>query len=137
MDWQKERRKSDAERLEKSDGDLCMLCHAYGADKRSLYISCLYAMNEVVPEMIDLTDTDRKQHGYYLRICKSCRGSLLGHIADWAEERRDRRSMPKDHDGDELYPGDDDEDEVFYVRIHGVAVPMTPEQFKVWKAERE
>ena len=111
------RRKADALRYKKLDSDLCMLCHAYGQDKRSLFISCFYAIEESVPEAIDLSlcGDGLKERGYYLRLCKSCRSSLLEHLEEWANKRRDLRGVPKDHDGDL----EDDAGGGAFVRIYG------------------
>jgi len=48
------RQEVDAQRFKDADMDLCMCCHAHGADKRSLWVDCLYAVHEVIPEAIDL-----------------------------------------------------------------------------------
>lgn len=95
-----QRRNRDKERYEQHDSDLCMLCGAYGADKRSLFISCFYEVSEVVPEAIDLFEVEgMEKRGYYLRICKTCRRHLLQHLQEWRKERVARREIPKDHDG--------------------------------------
>ena len=95
------RRAADAKRYEGADEALCMICWAYGNDKRSLFLSCFYAVHEAIPEAIDLASCGEKlkDRGYYLRICKSCRASLLDHLRRWADERRTLRDTPKDHDG--------------------------------------
>jgi len=66
------RRKEDAKRFEQLDEDLCMCCHAYGADKRSLWLDCFYDIKEVIPDMIEIGDVEPKpekhQKGYYVRI---------------------------------------------------------------------
>jgi hypothetical protein len=99
----RERNRNDKRRYEKLDSDECQLCEAYGNDKRSLYIKCFYDVSEAVPEMISLQDVEEiniaMSNFFYLRICKSCRGSLLGHLREWAASRRTLRGIPKDHDG--------------------------------------
>jgi hypothetical protein len=121
---------ADAERWQQHDMDTCMLCGASGPDKRSLFISCFYAISEVVPEAINLRkvpDPDFSGRGYYLRICKACRGSLLGHLAMWRHERLSLRGTPMDDDGNaEPESGQ----AVFYIRQHGatIAVPVPSEQ---------
>jgi len=96
-----ERRQQDAIRFKERNEDLCMLCHAYGEDKRSLFISCFYAVEEAVPEAIDLSGCGKEweDRGYYLRICKSCRARLLGMLREWRNECVSFRDLPKDHDG--------------------------------------
>ncbi len=129
----KEQRRRDAETFKALDGDACMLCGAYGADKRSLFIDCLYAVNEVVPEALDVWDFDLERHkmGYYLRICKVCRGDLLGHLRDWRAERVRMRDIPKDHDG--YLIEDEYMDEYIPVRVHGVVRHLTSEQYEEYK----
>lgn len=127
-----ERREHDAKRWEERDGDLCMLCHAHGADKRSLFLSCFYDVSEVVPEAIDLKGCDESvnDRGWYLRICKSCRGALLQRLQGWRNERVALRSLPKDHDG---YILEVEEEGNIPVRIHGATVMMTEEEYRNYK----
>lgn len=120
------RRKADAKRFAKADEQLCMLCWAYGNDKRSLFVSCFYAVHEAVPEAIDL-----KERGYYLRICKACRGDFLGKMRQWADERRALRDTPKDHDG---HVSEENPEANIPVRIDGAIVMLTREQ---WDKRRD
>jgi len=131
-----ERRTRDAERFAQLDEDTCQLCGAHGADKRSLFISCFYAIQEVVPETIDLANVDGlNDRGYYLRICKNCRARLLAHLRQWREECIVLRELPKDHDG---YVDDDyiihDPDADIPVRVNGVVTYMTPKQWEAYRA---
>lgn len=137
LDWIDEmmaERKRDRKRLEEADPDLCMICHAYGVDKRSLFVDCSYQMKEAVPEMLDLSACDEplNERGYYLRICKSCRGSLLGHMRIWANERRATRNEAKSGDGGELIL--DESEWLVPVRLDGATVYMTEEQYLSWRA---
>jgi len=119
-----ERRQRDAQRFADIDHDLCMLCGAYGADKRSLFIDCFYAVHEVVPEAIDLYDVKprlERGHGYYLLICKSCRGRLLSALAAWRAECVALLGKPKDHDG---YLDDCEDGKNVPVRVNGITVMM-------------
>lgn len=124
----KSRQAADAERYANLDGDLCQLCHAYGADKRTLIVRYFYAIEEVVPEVIDLSGVeDGKREGYMLRTCKRCRGEFLGMMERWADECRGRRGTPKDHDGEtdpEWTEG------LIPVRQHGRTVYVTEEQWR-------
>lgn len=113
------------EAYDQMDGDLCMLCHAYGQDKRNLRVECMYAVEEVVPEALSLRDEGA--HYYYLRICKSCRGALLDHMATWREERVALRGRPKDHDGhleDQDYTG------LVCVRHNGRVIYVTEDEWR-------
>lgn len=127
----KRRRQEDAHRFKDSDSDLCMCCHAYGEDKRSLWVDCFYEVREVVPEAIEINGVEpkpeRHQGGYYLRICKACRGRLLTMLGEWWRTGVDRRDIPKDHDGhDEFEP---DPERNIPVRVNGAIVMLTREEW--------
>ena len=93
------------------DDRLCMLCGARGDDKRSLLISCFYNIHEVVPEAINVQGVSELNEngfkvGYYVRICKYCRGDLLDRLKAWRKESAGREAWAKDHDG---YPFEGEE----------------------------
>ena len=69
----KARREADARRYAELDEDTSMLCGAHGPDKRSLFISCFYSTEEVLPEAISMHDVPDAPdpRAYYLRICKA------------------------------------------------------------------
>jgi len=138
MQDNKSRREHDAKRFNELDGDLCQLCHAYGADKRSLFIDCFYDIHEVVPEAIDLfaVEGELMKRGYYLRICKACRGALLGHLQQWRQERIALRDVPKDHDGNPE-ESDGDTRELIPVRINGATIMMNEYEYSEYKRKRE
>lgn len=125
-------READAATFEEHDGKLCMLCDAYGNDKRSLFIRCFYNMKEAIPEMLDVTSVDGLNfNGYYLRICKHCRGELLQHLQEWRAEAVRRRSLLKTPDGmpdDTIY-----EDDLIPVRHYGKVEFLTADEYKIWK----
>lgn len=126
---------AEAERFKNADPDLCMLCHAYGADKRSLFVDCLYDVQEVVPEFIALRGVENealRNRGFYLRICKTCRARLLEMMRKWAANCRELRDVPKDHDGGV----DFGEEATIPVRISGATVMLTPEAYEQWKSQR-
>lgn len=127
------RRASDAKRFRELDENECQLCHAQGQDKRGLRISCLYAMEEVIDEMIDLHDVAGQAPGYYLRICKRCRADLLGMLQRWREICIARRDREKDHDGN---PEICTEEDTVPVRVNGNLRMMTPEEYRIYH-ERE
>lgn len=123
-----ERRERDAERYEDMDGDRCQLCHAHGADKRTLLIRYFYAIHEQVPEAIDLSEADHPFDGYLLRTCKACRGDLLGRLREWREERVKLREAEKDHDGHLLQSAGN-----IPVRVDGRTVMMMEEEYDEWR----
>lgn len=132
----------DGKRFEEHDGALCMLCGAYGNDKRSLLISCFYDISEVIPETIRLDSSVGPTEetiqgngfylagGFYLRICKVCRGGLLVRLQEWREERVALRDVPKDSDG---YVDEADTEGLIPYRKNGMTVFLTQEQ---WEKER-
>ena len=87
----RQRREIDAKRFTELDRDLCMICWAYGADKRSWSMNCGYAVHEAIPEAIDMFGLPEgaalKDRGYYLLLCKSCRGAFLSALGDAASHR--------------------------------------------------
>lgn len=131
----KAKREADADTFLLRDTDLCMLCHAYGADKRSLFIDCGYAIHEVLPEVLDIRDVEPKLergNAYYLLICKSCRGRLLTMLGQWGDDCKALRSESKDHDG---YIDDyDDVERNIPLRVNGVTVMLTREEWDAREA---
>lgn len=128
----KARREADAKRFKEMDDDLCQICWAYGQDKRSFKLYCFYDVSEIIPEAIDMFAIgDDKDPSYYLRVCKSCRGSFLTALKQAADGRRALREEPKDHDG---YIDDGDSDANIPVRINGATVMMNAENYAEWKA---
>ena len=122
------RRTRDAGRFGALDWDACQLCESRGPDRRSLIVNCGYAVHEVIPEAIDVHSVpDMEGRGYFLRICKSCRGALLGHLQAWRDERVARRGLPMDEDGDD--DGTHDPERCIPVREHGATVWLTREEW--------
>ncbi len=123
----------DALKLKEHDPDLCMLCAAYGADKRSLILDCGYDVKEAVPEMLRLDQADDERfrnRGFYLRICKSCRSAFLKHLQIWCKEQNKRRGLPKDDDGNL-----EETDRDIPVRVMGAVFMMTEEEY--WNYRKE
>lgn len=118
----KKRREEDEKAYKDHNSDLCMFCGAVGSDKRSLVIACFYDVKEVAPEFLE-----RPDNRFYARICKACRGSFLGYLRKWAQERRDRRGMPMDHDGHDDYSIQDD---LIPVRIDGAIQYISPAEYQ-------
>lgn len=129
LDQADARRKADAKRFKDHDEALCMICWAYGNDKRSLFVDCFYAVHEAVPEAVDLHGVMGavKERGYFLRVCKACRGAFLGKMREWANERRALRYTPKDHDGN---IDSDNPEANIPLRVDGAIVMLTREQWE-------
>ena len=129
------KRKTDAERFKTLDQDECQLCYAHGADKRNLVIYCFYNVQEVIPEAIDLFDVPVEtlsKRGYYLRICKACRGRLLAKLEEWRNECISLILVPKNHDGELLgeSPG-----AYIPLRVYGRTRMVTKEEFETLKSK--
>lgn len=127
-------RKDDAKAFAEGDENLCMLCHAYGPDKRSFLINCGYDVKEAIPEALDLHLVEDLS-GYYLRVCKCCRGYLLEglkRVADHRRYMREKGGLSSDGEPDNF-----DEEAAIYVRINGANVCMTPDQFERYKAQKQ
>lgn len=121
--WKLEAEK-DAEAYKALDDKLCMLCGAYGEDKRTLRCRYFYDLKEMVPEMLFLKAED----SFFLRTCKSCRGALLQRLAEWRDERVALRPEPKDHDG-YLADAPQDPEATIPIRKNGVLVNITQEEW--------
>jgi len=129
----RKRNEDDARRLGALDPDQCMACHAHGADKRSLTISCGYDISEVIPEAISLRLVEGlERRGWYLLICKSCRAALLGFLDAWWAARVATRSVPKDHDGGWL---EEREGAYIPVRQHGAVTMMTEGEWNEYRGK--
>ena len=128
----KEREVAGKQAFEELDEELCMICHAYGPDKRSLVIRCFYGIHEFVPEALDMELVDGFKSGdYFLRICKVCRSGFLVAMEDWRNVRVSLRGEPKDSDGGIGY--DEYEGSMIPVRIAGATVMITPDQYEEYK----
>jgi hypothetical protein len=132
----KVRRAADAIRYQKLDDDECQICHAHGEDKRSWFMTCLYAVHEAIPEAIELADVPdsnkRVNADYYLRLCKSCRGEFLSALGEAANRRRALRGTRLDSDGGVCH---DDEDRNIPIRVNGCVQMITREEWDAMQAE--
>lgn len=131
----KRRRARDAATFNELDEDLCMICHAYGPDKRGFFLDCGYAVYEVVPEALDIRDAGLERgSGYFLRLCKTCRSQILEVMGEWAKLRRLERSQPKDHDGCPEW--DEESDRNIPVRVNGATIMMNKEEYEYYRARK-
>jgi len=134
----KKEKEEDRIRHKEHDGDLCMACHSYGADKRSLMVTCFYDIKELVPEFINLSGCHEEDNPlrrfHYMRICKTCRGRFLKMLKEWFRYCTNFRDTPKNHDGcvEEF-----DEERNIPVRINGATVMMDEEEFKQYNKEKQ
>jgi len=138
---EQESRAEDAKKFADLNGDICMCCGAQGEDKRSLFIDCFYKVKEVVPDALDISEVEPKlphhKQGYYLRICKACRGRFLSMMGEWWKEGIEFRGLPMDHDGN---LENDDPERNIPVRVNGAIKMLTRKEWdiercKKWKAD--
>jgi hypothetical protein len=136
LDALKAARAADIKEFEERDENLCMICYAYGNDKRNFVLRCFYNVKELIPEALDLFGLEEGhawQGSYYLRVCKSCRGSLLVALKSAADQRRPLRTQSKDHDGDIDSYGSE---QCIPVRMAGATVMLTEEQYEAYKEKQ-
>lgn len=81
----------------------CQRCGETGRDRRTLWMACLYAMEElglpfeqsVVSGQLLAEDGTKEAHErrlfYTLRVCKVCRADWMLAIRKWFETQPDRR----------------------------------------------
>lgn len=92
--------------------ELCQRCEVTDYDRRTLWMSCLYDMEELgLPLDLSLLE-DR--HFYTLRVCKRCRADWMMAIKRWFETK----------------PSKEDSDTGIYVRQFGANIQVTEEEFK-------
>ena len=108
--------------------DICQLCLAEGPDKRTLTMSCFYDITEIVPEF----SKQVLPSNYHIRICKACRGDLLGKLEAWRTERLLNRGWPMDDDGNLI---DRDPGKNIPVRINGAIQWMNGEEYEEYKKQ--
>lgn len=106
------------------DPYVCKMCGVKGQDKRYLQIRCMYAVDEVVPEMTVSADSGL----FGVNLCKDCRGRLLDKLREWREDCLSKRGFDMDSDG---VPEPIDECKI-PVRINGTIHYFTEEEFKLF-----
>jgi len=62
--------------------ELCQRCGASGYDRRTLWMACLYEMDELGLPFVHAQAGDGRRF-YTLLVCKQCRGSWMGAIKQW------------------------------------------------------
>ena len=91
----------------------CDRCGEEGPDRRTLYMACLYKMEEFdVPFKEVETDAG---HFYILVVCKNCRADWLQAIEDWF------KAKPAQEEG--VGSG-------IFVRVKGAIREVTEEEFQ-------
>ena len=70
----------DEEIMEERKEYTCQVCGDVGDDRRNIYVSCLYGLEEVSDKF---TRTEDNQ--YKLCVCKGCRAVFMGMLGDFIE----------------------------------------------------
>lgn len=96
--------------------EVCQRCGDEDYDRRTLWMACLYAMDELgLPfEQVSLSDSGRPARFFTLRVCKDCRADWMAAIKLWFEE------MPRIKTG--CGSG-------IFVRENGALVELTEEEW--------
>ena len=68
--------------------EVCDKCKEAGEDRRTLWMACLYEMNELGLPFKEQTLASGVDHShsmkmYTLRVCKECRAEWMGAIKTW------------------------------------------------------
>lgn len=65
-------------------GAICQRCGEEGEDRRTLYMACLYAMEELdIPFSTWKMPDPWKRKFYTLTVCKECRAQWMQAIQSW------------------------------------------------------
>lgn len=73
--------------------EVCDRCKKEGHDRRTLYMACFYAMEELKVPFQQVTvgaGETAGRHFYTLRVCKDCRASWMGAIEHWFLSGREK-----------------------------------------------
>lgn len=108
-------------------GERCDRCNSTGQDRRTLWMACFYAMNELP---VPFTGQRLGERNFFtLRVCKRCRAEWMAAIAAWFAATPDG----EDHDADEPVPSIGSG---IFVRDRGAVREITPEEWDRRYAER-
>ena len=102
----------------------CEKCGSVGSDRRTLWMSCMYAMNELdvpftevsingslcekvgedtiahdikIPKFAEPDPSQARKYGFYtMKVCKRCRAEWMGAIEDWYKTQPEGEDMDSD-----------------------------------------
>lgn len=118
----------------------CDRCRNEGSDRRSLWMACFYAMEELrVPFKKSCLILSTNENGksatrdfYTLRVCKRCRADWMQAIQQWFGD------IPSGEDGDADVPEPDTGIGTgIYIRRNGMNVEITREEWDRIQAEKQ
>lgn len=101
--------------------EICQRCGEKDYDRRTLWMSCFYAMEELKIPFDEKEIGDGKQHFYLLRVCKDCRAGWMSAIKTWFETRPVKESCGSG----------------IFVRRNGAAVEISEEDWREENPGRE
>ena len=104
--------------------DRCARCGKVGEDRRTLWMACFYAMDELdIPfKQITICDDAGTNRGFFsLRVCKTCRASWMDALEKWFKATEWEREHTTGTG--------------VFVRKNGVSVELNPEEVEQWKSE--
>lgn len=61
----------------------CVRCGDIGEDRRTLWMACFYAMEELGIPFVQVDVKEYPKSFYTLRVCKACRADWMASIGDW------------------------------------------------------
>ena len=105
--------------------ETCQRCGENDYDRRTLWMACLYNMNELsIPfENKDIETEHGTRNFYTLRVCKDCRADWMQAIKKWFDEKF---TMPKTGCGSGIF-----------IRRNGSLVEVTEEEWYAENPSRE
>lgn len=84
------------------EGDICQRCSEIGEDRRTLWMACFYAMEELDVPFTKTTlltgdgstEPRRQNHVFHtLRVCKDCRADWMSSIESWFKNIKKREEV--------------------------------------------
>lgn len=105
--------------------EMCVRCHEIEEDSRTLWMACLYDMNELqLPfEKKQIKDEDDNFHRFYtMRVCKDCRADWMTAIQKWFNTGK--QHIPSCGSG-------------IYIRRNGATIEVTEEEWHAMHPQTE
>ena len=97
-----EKEENDKKRFANLNDNECQLCGGRGADMRNLFIKYMAEMSYYAEEFIWLHGIKHRPEAlrafYYLRTCKTCRGTILESIKEAIDKCRERKKDSVNYD---------------------------------------
>lgn len=101
--------------------EICQRCGENDYDRRTLWMACFYAMNELGLPFDEREISKDHAKFFTLRVCKDCRGDWMGAIKTWFNDKPVRESCGSG----------------IFVRRNGATVEITREEWDELNPGRE